>query len=65
MMKSMTEGKILPEILKFSIPLLLGNIVQQTYNFIDAMIVGRTLGPDALGAVGATSSVQFLSLIHI
>ena len=48
MTKSMTEGKILPEILTFSIPLLLGNIVQQTYNFIDAMIVGRTLGPDAL-----------------
>ena len=62
MTKSMTEGRILPEILKFSIPLLLGNIVQQTYNFIDAMIVGRTLGPDALGAVGATSSVQFLVL---
>lgn len=58
----MTEGSILPQILKFSIPLLLGNIVQQTYNFIDAMIVGRTLGPDALGAVGATSSVQFLVL---
>lgn len=62
MTKNMTEGKILPQILQFSIPLLLGNIVQQTYNFIDAMIVGRTLGADALGAVGATSSVQFLVL---
>lgn len=58
----MTEGSILPQILSFSVPLLLGNIVQQTYNFIDAMIVGRTLGADALGAVGATSSVQFLVL---
>ncbi|MQN02209.1 MAG: MATE family efflux transporter [Lachnospiraceae bacterium] len=62
MTKSMTEGAILPQIVKFSIPLLLGNIVQQTYNFIDAMIVGRTLGADALGAVGASSSVQFLVL---
>lgn len=62
MTNSMTEGRILPQILKFSIPLLLGNIVQQTYNMVDAMIVGRTLGADALGAVGATSSVQFLVL---
>lgn len=60
--KAMTEGSILPQILKFSIPLLLGNLVQQTYNFIDAMIVGNVLGPNALGAVGASSSVQFLVL---
>jgi Na+-driven multidrug efflux pump len=58
----MTEGSILPQILAFSIPLLLGNLVQQTYNFIDAMIVGNILGPNALGAVGASSSVQFLVL---
>ncbi|SFG58211.1 putative efflux protein, MATE family [Lachnospiraceae bacterium C7] len=60
--RAMTEGAILPQILRFSIPLLLGNLVQQTYNFIDAMIVGKILGPDALGAVGASSSVQFLVL---
>jgi putative MATE family efflux protein len=60
--KAMTEGSILPQILAFSIPLLLGNLVQQTYNFIDAMIVGNILGPNALGAVGASSSVQFLVL---
>ena len=62
MTKTMTDGPILPQILKFSIPLLLGNIVQQTYNMMDAVIVGRSLGANALGAVGATSSVQFLVL---
>ena len=44
----------------FSIPLLLCNIVQQLYQFADAMVVGRTLGVDALAAVGATGSIVFL-----
>ncbi len=59
---SMTEGKALPLILKFSLPLLAGNIFQQMYNLVDAMIVGRSLGPNALGAVNASASVQFLVL---
>ncbi len=62
MTKSMTEGKPLPLILQFAVPLLIGNLLQQTYNIIDAAIVGRILGPDALAGVGASSSVQFLVL---
>lgn len=62
MTKSMTEGSPVKLILGFSLPLLMGNILQQAYNMIDAAIVGRVLGPDALGAVGASSSVQFLVL---
>lgn len=62
MTKSMTEGKPLPLILQFAVPLLVGNLLQQTYNIIDAAIVGRILGPDALAGVGASSSVQFLVL---
>lgn len=62
MTKSMTEGKPLKLILQFALPLLIGNILQQTYNIIDAAIVGRKLGSDALAAVGASSSVQFLIL---
>ena len=62
MAKSMTEGNPLSLILKFSLPLLAGNIFQQTYNIMDAAIVGRFLGTDALGAVGASTSVQFLVL---
>ena len=60
--KAMTEGSILRHLLLFSMPLLGGNLFQQAYNLIDAAIVGRTLGADALAAVGASSSVQFLVL---
>lgn len=62
MTKNMTEGKPLPLILQFAVPLLIGNLLQQTYNIIDAAIVGRILGADALAGVGASSSVQFLVL---
>lgn len=43
-------------------PLLMGNLLQQTYNIIDAAIVGQILGADALASVGSSSSVQFLVL---
>ncbi len=58
----MTEGRPLVLILQFALPLLLGNLFQQTYNIADAAIVGQILGPKALAAVGASSSVQFLIL---
>ena len=60
--KDMTEGSPLKLILSFSLPLLLGNIFQQTYNIVDTAIVGQTLGAEALAAVGASTSVQFLVL---
>ena len=60
MAKNMTEGKPIKLILQFAIPLLIGNILQQTYNLIDAALVGKILGEKALAAVGASSSVQFL-----
>ena len=44
MRKSMVEGNPLKLILQFAIPLLLGNLFQQTYNVADAAIVGQTLG---------------------
>ena len=62
MAKSMTEGKPFQLMLQFALPLLVGNLLQQTYNLIDAAIVGRVLGTDALASVGASSSVQFLVL---
>lgn len=58
----MTEGNPLKLILKFALPLLLGNVFQQTYNIVDAAIVGQTLGDKALAGVGASSSVQFFIL---
>lgn len=62
MTKSMTEGNSIKLILQFALPLLIGNLLQQTYNIIDAAIVGKVLGTDALASVGASSSVQFLVL---
>lgn len=62
MTKNMTEGNPLKLILQFAIPLILGNILQQTYNIVDAAIVGQYLGSNALASVGASSSVQFLVL---
>lgn len=59
---NMTEGRPLKLIIKFALPLLLGNLLQQTYNIIDAALVGRILGANALAGVGASSSVQFLVL---
>ena len=62
MAKNMTEGSSIKLILQFALPLLVGNLLQQTYNIIDAAIVGKVLGTDALASVGASSSVQFLVL---
>ena len=56
----MTEGRSLGLILRFALPLLIGNLLQQGYNLVDAAIVGRFLGTGALASVGASSSVQFL-----
>lgn len=62
MEKDMTTGNPLSLILWFSLPVLIGNIFQQFYNMVDAIIVGRLLGEDALAAVGATGSIMFLVL---
>ena len=62
MAKNMTEGRPLKLLVQFALPLLMGNLLQQTYNIIDSAIVGRILGTQALAGVGSTSSVQFLVL---
>ena len=60
MEKNMTEGNSLKQILCFAFPLLLGNLFQQLYNLADSIIVGKTLGIDALASVGASGSLNFL-----
>ncbi len=62
MSTALTTGRPWRVILVFAVPLLLGNIVQQLYQFVDAIVVGRHLGVDALAAVGATGSMLFLLL---
>lgn len=56
----MTVGSPLRQITKFALPLILGYILQQMYLVIDAAIVGRWIGVEALAAVGASSSIMFL-----
>lgn len=62
MERSLTEGNSLKQIIWFAFPLLLGNLFQQMYNVADSIIVGKTLGINALASVGASSSVNFLIL---
>ncbi|MDY5576217.1 MAG: MATE family efflux transporter [Lachnospiraceae bacterium] len=56
----MTSGKISSTILKFAAPILIGQILQQLYNIIDSIIVGRYIGVEALAAVGATWSLSYI-----
>ena len=60
MVKDMTVGNPTKLILSFSIPLLIGNVFQQFYNMVDTMIVGQFIGVEALAALGATGSLNFL-----
>ena len=57
---SMTEGSPVKLLIKFTIPMLIGNLFQQFYNMVDSIVVGRFVGPNALAAVGATGSLNFL-----
>ncbi|WP_228352271.1 MATE family efflux transporter [Variimorphobacter saccharofermentans] len=58
--RDMTNGSPAKLILKFSFPMLLGNLFQQLYNMVDSIVVGKFVGKDALAAVGATGSLGFL-----
>lgn len=65
MIKDLTKGAPLKLILLFSVPLLIGNIFQQLYNLADIIIVGRTLGINALAAVGAVAPLFFLIMFTV
>lgn len=58
--KDMTKGSPWKLILGFSLPLMLGNVFQQLYTFIDTLVVGRALGANALAALGATEWLTFM-----
>ena len=64
-MRDLTTGKEGSLILKFALPMLLGNVFQQFYNIVDSIIVGNFIGKEALAAVGASFPIifGFLSLI--
>ena len=58
----MTQGRPLPLLLRFGLPLVLGSLFQQLYSFADTAIVGRCISVDALSAVGGTGALDFLIL---
>ena len=63
MLLDMTEGKPIKLLIPFMLPLLLGNLFQQFYNIADVIIVGRTIGVEALAAVGAVSPLFFMQVV--
>lgn len=61
-MVRMTEGSEIRHILKFMLPMLIGNLFQQFYTMVDSIVVGRFVSATALGSVGSVGSIQFLFL---
>lgn len=60
MTKDMTTGSPMKLIISFFIPLMLGTLFQQFYSMVDAIVVGKFVGVNALAGVGATGSINFL-----
>ena len=56
----MSEGPITGQIIRFALPLLVGNLFQQLYSTVDALIVGNVLGNDALAAVSSVGSLVYM-----
>lgn len=65
MAKDLTTGKITPQLVKFTIPLVLGNLFQLTYNAVDSIIVGRFVGKEALASVGICNPILTLFILFL
>ena len=65
MEKDLTAGKITPQLVKFTIPLVLGNLFQLAYNAVDSIIVGRFVGKEALAAVGICNPILTLFILFL
>ena len=64
MNNDLTRGPVMGTMLRFAVPMILGDLLQQCYNIADTLIVGRFLGADALAAVGSAFSLMtFLTSI--
>jgi putative MATE family efflux protein len=64
-MRDMTQGKVFIPLITFTIPLILGNLFQLTYNAADSVIVGKFVGEDALAAVGTSTPIMNLAILFI
>ena len=58
MERDLTKGSVTGTMLRFALPMVLGNLIQQLYNIADTLIVGRWLGTAALGAVGSAYTLM-------
>lgn len=65
MTHDLTKGRVAPQLIKFTIPLVLGNIFQLTYNAVDSIIVGRFVGKGALAAVGSCNPIMTLMILFL
>ncbi len=65
MTKDLTTGKIMPILVNFTVPLVLGNLFQLTYNAVDSIIVGRFVGKEALAAVGICNPISTLMILFL
>lgn len=65
MTNDMTQGRMLPILVKFTIPLVLGNLLQLTYNAVDGIVVGRYVGKEALAAVGTSNPLLTLIILFV
>lgn len=65
MTNDMTKGAILPMLIRFTIPLILGNLLQLTYNAIDGIVVGQYVGKEALAAVGTSNPLVTLMILFL
>ena len=64
MENELTKGPVMQTMLRFAVPMILGDLLQQCYNIADTLIVGRYLGESALAAVGSAFSLMtFLTSI--
>ena len=65
MTKDLTTGKIMPILVNFTVPLVLGNLFHLTYNAVDSIIVGHFVGKEALAAVGICNPVSTLMILFL
>ena len=62
----MTTGRIMSKIILFAIPIIIGNILQQLYTTVDALVIGKFCGDTSLAAVGTSSQpVEVLLCIFL
>ena len=64
MTNELTQGPVIKTMIRFAVPMILGNLLQQCYNIADTLIVGQFLGAGALAAVGSAFFAHDISNFH-